>query len=76
MINNIRCTPKVLTDLRFTKQKIKIKNGPVKVLYSFFGCDNVLVKHKKDCLRINGKQTVKLEKVIIEFENYADFECN
>ena len=47
----------------------------------------MLTKHKKDCLSINGKQSVKLEKGIIEFENYfkqipvpfkiyADFECN
>ena len=47
----------------------------------------MLIKHKEDCLSINGKQSVKLEKGIIEFENYfkqipvpfkiyADFECN
>ena len=47
----------------------------------------MLIKHKENCLRINGKQSVKLEKRIIEFENYfkqipvpfkyyADFECN
>ena len=46
-----------------------------------------MTKHKEDCLTINGKQSVKLEKVTIEFENYfkqipvpfkiyADFECN
>ena len=46
----------------------------------------MLTKHK-DCLSINGKQSVKLEKGIIKFENYfkqipvpfkiyADFECN
>ena len=47
----------------------------------------MLIKHKEGCLSINGKQTVKLEKGIIQFENYfkqipvpfkiyADFECN
>ena len=47
----------------------------------------MLIKHKEDCLSINGKQSVNLEKGIIEFENYfkqlpvpfkiyADFECN
>ena len=52
-----------------------------------FSSENVLTKHKEDCLSINGKQSVKLEKGIIEFENYskqipvpfkiyADFECN
>ena len=52
-----------------------------------FSCENVLTKHKEDCLSINGKQSEKLEEGIIEFENYfkqipvpfkiyADFECN
>ena len=31
------CTVKILTDLCFTKQKIKIKNGFVKVIYSVLG---------------------------------------
>ena len=46
-----------------------------------------MIKHKKNCLCINGKQSVKLEKGIIRFENYfkqiplpfkiyADLECN
>ena len=46
-----------------------------------------MINHKEDCLSINGKQSVNLEKGIIEFENYfkqlpapfkiyADFECN
>ena len=64
------CTSKILTNLCFTKQKIKKRNGFV-----------------ENCLSINGKQSVKLEKGIIEFENHfkqipvpfkinADFECN
>ena len=47
----------------------------------------MLIKHKEDCLSINGKQSEKLEERIIEFENYykqipvprkiyADFESN
>ena len=47
----------------------------------------MLIKHKENCLRINDKQSAKLEKRRIEFENhfkqipfpfknYADFECN
>ena len=46
-----------------------------------------MIKHKEDYLSINGKQSVNLEKGIIEFKNYfkqlpvpfkiyADFECN
>ena len=47
----------------------------------------MLIKYRKDCLSINGMQSVKVEKETIEFENYfkqflvpfkiyADFECN
>ena len=47
----------------------------------------MLIKHKENCLSINGKQSVKLEKGIIKFGNYfkqilvpfkiyADFERN
>ena len=32
--NRIMCTSKILIDLCFTKQKIKTKNGSVKVVYS------------------------------------------
>ena len=46
-----------------------------------------MIKHKEDCLSINGQQSVNLEKGIIKFENYfkqlpvsfkvyADFERN
>ena len=46
----------------------------------------MLIKHKEDCLSINGVQSIKVEEGIIEFENYfkqipvpfkiyADFEC-
>ena len=52
----------------------------------YFSRDNVLIKHKEDCLSINGKQSVDVEKGIIKFKNYfkqlsvpfkiyADFEC-
>ena len=34
MANHIMCTSKILTDLCFTKQEIKTKNGSVKVVYS------------------------------------------
>ena len=52
-----------------------------------FSSKNVLTRHKKVCLSINGAQSVKLEKRTIKFKNYfkqipfsfkiyADFECN
>ena len=47
----------------------------------------MLIKQKENCLSINCKQSVKIEELIIKFENYfkqipvpfkiyADFECN
>ena len=76
-------TSKVLTGSCFIKQKIKIKNGFGRVVYSVL----VVIKHKENCLSINGQQPVKLEEGIIKFENYlkqipfhfkiyADFEFN
>ena len=64
---------------RFMFHKTKNKNKK-------WFCRSCL-KHKENCLSINGKQSVKLEKGIIEFENYfkqipvlfkihADFEYN
>ena len=80
------CTSKILTDLCFIKQKLKTQNGFVGVFYRVLVM-KVLIKHKENCLSINVKQSVKLEKGIIEFENcfeqlpvpfkiYADSECN
>ena len=71
----------------FHKTKNKNKNRFCKICLQCFSSKNVLTKHKEDCLSINGKQSVKLEEGIIEFENYfkqipvpfkiyADFECN
>ena len=87
MVNHIICTSKISTDLCFTKQKIKTKNDFVEVIYSVLVVKVYFVKHKENCLSINCKQSVKLQKGIIEFENYfkqipvpfkiyADFECN
>ena len=36
MINQIMCTLKIFTDLGFTKQDIKIKNGSVEVVAKMF----------------------------------------
>ena len=76
----------ILTDLCLIKQSIKVENTFVKVVYSVLVVKKVLIKHKEDCLMINGKQNVKLEKGFISFKNfnkqipvpfkiYADFEC-
>ena len=71
----------------FHKTRNKNKKWFCKSCLQCFSSENVLIKHKENCLSINGKQSVKLEKGIIEFENYfkqipvpfkiyADFECN
>ena len=71
---------------RFMFHKIKKKRF-CKSCLQCFRSENVLIKHKEICLSINGKQSVKLKKRIIKFENYfkeipvpfksyADFECN
>ena len=87
MINLITCTLKILTHLCFIKQKIKNKKWFCKSCLQCFSSENVLLKHKEDCLSINGQQSINLEKGTIEFKNYfkqlpvpfkiyADFECN
>ena len=51
-----------------------------------FSSDKILTEHKESCLKINGKQSVKLKSGSIKFKNnfkqiaapfkiYADFEC-
>ena len=71
----------------FHKTKNKNKNWFCKSCLQSFSSENVLVKHKKDCLSISGQQSINLEKRRIEFKNYfkqlpvpfkiyADFECN
>ena len=86
MINQITFTSKILIDLCFTKQS-KNKKWFCRSCLLCFSNENVLTKHKEDCLIYNGKQSVKLEEGIIESENYfkqipvpfkiyADFEHN
>ena len=69
----------------FHKTKNRNKKWLCKSCLQSFSSENVLTKHK-ECLSINGKQSVKLEKRITEFESYfkqipvlfkiyADFEC-
>ena len=80
------CISKILTDLCFTKQRIKTKNTFVKVVYSVLVV-KMCCQNKDICLSINGAQSGSLEKGTIEFKSYfkqiavpfkihADFECN
>ena len=74
---------------RFMFHRIKNKNNKwfCRSCLHCFSNKNVLNNHEENCLSINGAQSVKLEKVIIEFKNYCrqthcpfkiycDFECN
>ena len=71
----------------FHKTKNKSKKWFCKSCLQCFSSENVLIKHREDCLSINGQQSINLEKGTIEFKNcfkqlpvpfkiYADFECN
>ena len=82
---HIMCISKILTDLCFTKQKIKTKNTFARVAYSVLAV-KMLTEHKENCLSINGAQSVTSEKgkiktnyyfkqIPVPFKIYADFEC-
>ena len=69
-INHAICISKILTDLSTTKQKIKIKKNFCKFCLQCFSSEKILIKHKENCLIINGKQSVKLKGGLIAFKNY------
>ena len=52
------------------KTKNKNKKWFCKSCLQHFSSENVLIKHKENCLSINDKQSVRLEKGIIRLENY------
>ena len=54
----------------FHKAKNKNKKWFCRNCFQCFSNKNVLTKHKENCLSINGAQSVKLEKGVIEFKNY------
>ena len=54
----------------FHKTKNKNKKWFCRSCLQCFSSESVLIKHKEDCLSINGKQSVKLEEGTIEFKNY------
>ena len=57
--------------LMFDKTKNKNKKYFCRYCLQCFSSENVLTEHKKNCLVINGKQNVKLEKGSISFKNYS-----
>ena len=54
----------------FHKTKHENKKHFCKSCLQCFSSKNALAKYKKDCLSINGWQSVKLEKGTIDFKNY------
>ena len=55
----------------FHKTKNKNKKWFCKSCLQCFSSENVLTKHKEDCLSINSKQSAKSEERTIEFENFS-----
>ena len=53
----------------FNKTKNKNKKWFCKSCLQCFSSESVLIKPTENCLSINSKQLVKLEKGIIKFEN-------
>ena len=53
----------------FHKTKNKNKKWFCNSCLQCFSSKNMLIKHKKNCLSINDKQSVKLEEGIIKFKN-------
>ena len=54
----------------FYKTKNKNKKWFCRSCLKCFSKENVLIKHKDDCLSIIGTQSVQLEEGKIEFQNY------
>ena len=84
-ISHIMSILKILTDLCAIRQNISVKKYFFRYCLQCFSSERVLIKHKKNCLVINGKQSVKLKTGTIKFKNhfkqlavpfkiYADFE--
>ena len=78
---------KNLNTFMFHKTKNKNKKWFGKSCLQCFSSEKMFIKHKEDCLCINGMKSVKVEEGIIKFENYlkqlpvlfkiyGDFECN
>ena len=54
----------------FHKTKNKNKKRFCKSSLQCFSSENVLTKHKENCLSSNGKESVKLDEGMIKSENY------
>ena len=56
---------------RFMCNKTKNKNKKhfCRYWFKYFSSEEVLIDHKKVCLKVNGKQSVKLRSSSIKFKN-------
>ena len=54
----------------FHKTKNKNKKWFFKSCLQCFSSENVLIKHKEDCLSVSDQQSINLEKGTTEFKNY------
>ena len=64
-INHIMSISKFLTDLCAIRQKIRIKITFGSIVYYV-----LVLKKKETCLKMNSKQSVKLESGLIKLKNY------
>ena len=71
-ISHILSILEVLKDLCAIRQKSKYKKHFSKYCLQFFSTEIVLAEHKENCLKRNGKQTVKLKHGLIKFKNYLE----
>ena len=55
----------------FHKTKNRNKKWFCKSCLQCISSQNMLIKHKEDCLSINGIRSVDVEEGIIKFENYS-----
>ena len=55
---------------KFNKTNRKTKKQFWKSSLQFLSSERILMKHKKICLEINGKQSAKLESGTIKFKDY------
>ena len=81
--SHITCISKNLTDLCFTKQRIKAKNTFAKVVYSVLVvkmCSQNIKKFVWALIVHSLKGTIEFinyfKQIPVPFKIYADFECN
>ena len=74
------CISKILTDLCVIKHEVKIKNIFANIVYSILAVKKILIKHRENSLKINGKNSIKFKnhfkQLSAPFNIYADFEGN